>query len=347
MGKGAPHVVVLSAPCFYQLLELGNNLLPAAIACVVHPVAVMDFLAAVKAQHHVAHLMVGKIDHVIVDQHAVCGQCKAEMLVMRFLDLTGIRHQLLHHIEVHQRLAAEEIHLQIVPGAGIFDQEVQRPLAHLIAHQRPVAVVLALTGKAVGAIEVAGVGNVQAQCLDHACRFGFQITGHRLEGIFGKQLARRLQLGDLVIAFAYLLRRHALGGTVLFCQLTDDHIAAFGLEHGDDIIGQLVHRMDRAGADIQHDVVAVQFVLMDHILKFPSDGLVTLKMPPERGGIIVSSTRLLGFLVFAGLIGNTAAGLAGRLAGSLALAAAALLGALAKVTSLDGIDVLHDECPPM
>ena len=65
-------------------------------------------------------------------------------------------------------------------------------------------------------------------------------------------------------------------------------------------------------------------------------------MPPERGGIIVSSTRLLGFLVFAGLIGNTAAGLAGRLAGSLALAAAALLGALAKVTSLDGIDVLHD-----
>jgi proteasome assembly chaperone (PAC2) family protein len=65
-------------------------------------------------------------------------------------------------------------------------------------------------------------------------------------------------------------------------------------------------------------------------------------MPPGRGGIIVSSTRLLGLLVFAGLIGNTAAGLAGRLAGSLALAAAAVLGALAKVTSLDGIDVLHD-----
>ena len=65
-------------------------------------------------------------------------------------------------------------------------------------------------------------------------------------------------------------------------------------------------------------------------------------MPPERGGIIVSSTRLLAFLLLAGLIGNTAAGLAGRLAGSLALAAAAVLGALAKVTSLDGIDVLHD-----
>ena len=68
---------------------------------------------------------------------------------------------------------------------------------------------------------------------------------------------------------------------------------------------------------------------------------LTLKMPPGRGGIIVSSTRLLAFLLFASLIGNTAAGLAGRLAGSLALAAAALLGALTKITSLDSINVLH------
>ena len=64
-------------------------------------------------------------------------------------------------------------------------------------------------------------------------------------------------------------------------------------------------------------------------------------MPPGRGGIIVSSTRLLAFLLFASLIGNTAAGLAGRLAGSLALTAAALLGALTKITSLDSINVLH------
>ena len=68
---------------------------------------------------------------------------------------------------------------------------------------------------------------------------------------------------------------------------------------------------------------------------------LTLKMPPGRGGIIVSSTRLLAFLLFASLIGNTAAGLAGRLAGSLALAAATLLGALAKVPSLDSVNVLH------
>ena len=65
-------------------------------------------------------------------------------------------------------------------------------------------------------------------------------------------------------------------------------------------------------------------------------------MPPERGGIIVSSTRLLAFLLLAGLIGNTAAGLAGRLAGGLALTAAAVLGAVAQATSLESLDSFHN-----
>ena len=48
------------------------------------------------------------------------------------------------------------------------------------------------------------------------------------------------------------------------------------------------------------------------------------------------------FLVLALLIGDTAAGLAGRLAGSLALAAAAVLCALAQIAGLNGLDMLHD-----
>ena len=47
------------------------------------------------------------------------------------------------------------------------------------------------------------------------------------------------------------------------------------------------------------------------------------------------------FLLFARLIGNAARGLAGALAGSLALAAAAGLGALAEARLLKGLNVLH------
>ena len=48
---------------------------------------------------------------------------------------------------------------------------------------------------------------------------------------------------------------------------------------------------------------------------------------------------LLGALAL--LIGNAAAGLASRLAGSLALAASAVLCALAKVLGLNSLDMLH------
>ena len=50
--------------------------------------------------------------------------------------------------------------------------------------------------------------------------------------------------------------------------------------------------------------------------------------------------QLLAF-VFALLVGNAAAGLAGRLAGSLALAAAAVLGAFAKIAGFDGKNAFH------
>ena len=56
---------------------------------------------------------------------------------------------------------------------------------------------------------------------------------------------------------------------------------------------------------------------------------------------LLALLALLGALAL--LVGNTAAGLASGLARGLALAAAALLGALAEVAGLDGLNVLlHD-----
>ena len=47
-------------------------------------------------------------------------------------------------------------------------------------------------------------------------------------------------------------------------------------------------------------------------------------------------------LLLALLIGDTAAGLAGRLAGSLALAATAVLSAVAQIAGLNSFDMLHN-----
>ena len=56
--------------------------------------------------------------------------------------------------------------------------------------------------------------------------------------------------------------------------------------------------------------------------------------------------QLLLLLALALLICNAAAGLACGLAGSLALAAAALLCAFAKIAGLNRLDVTHDSFPP-
>ena len=65
-------------------------------------------------------------------------------------------------------------------------------------------------------------------------------------------------------------------------------------------------------------------------------------MPPDSGGSFLIAVILLLAL----LVGHAAAGLAGRLAGGLALAAAAVLGALAQIAGLDGLNMLHGKIPP-
>ena len=59
-----------------------------------------------------------------------------------------------------------------------------------------------------------------------------------------------------------------------------------------------------------------------------------------------SRKLLIGFLVFALLIGDAAAGLARGLAGSLAFAAAAFLGALAQIAGRQCLNMRHIIHPP-
>ena len=73
------------------------------------------------------------------------------------------------------------------------------------------------------------------------------------------------------------------GALVAVCRRKggDERVPFLGLKAGDKIIRQLVHRVDRAGADIEHDVIAAHFILMDH----PD---TSLKMPPTAAGGIVA-----------------------------------------------------------
>ena len=65
-------------------------------------------------------------------------------------------------------------------------------------------------------------------------------------------------------------------------------------------------------------------------------------MPPKTAAF-----WSLQLLALALLIGDAAAGLASRLAGSLALAATAVLGALAKILCIKCLNTLHSIYPPI
>ena len=167
-GKGPAHIIIVLIPGLGELLELGHDQLIAALAVAEGAHLVVDLRTSVQAQHHIAHLPVAELHHLVVQQHAVGGQGETELLVELRLLRAPVLHQALHHIPVHQRLAPEEVHLQMLPAARIGDQEIQGLFAHLVAHQSPPSVVLPFLRKAILAGQVAVVGDMQAQRLDHS-----------------------------------------------------------------------------------------------------------------------------------------------------------------------------------
>ena len=143
-------------------------------------------------------------------------------------------------------------------------QKIQRLFAHFKAHQRPVAVVLALTGKAVAAVQIAGVRHVQTQRLDHIAAALLEGARQSRKGVRAEQRALADELRHVVNARPQLLLRHVRPIRIFFPQRIDDLVRGMIRIQRDHVVGHLVHRVNRAGAGIQHDIVAIQLILMNH-----------------------------------------------------------------------------------
>ena len=265
VGVGAAHVIVLVTALFHELLKLRHDGVIAAVACVVLAEAVMDFLAAIEAQHDIVALLVAEVDDIVIDEHTVGGHGEAEVLVVDLLLLAAVGDELFDHVEVHQRLAAEEIDLEVAAGAGVLDEEVHSPLAHLEAHQGAVALIAALRGEAVGAVEVAGVGDVEAERLDHRLAV-LEVERHVLVDVGSPKFAGGFQRGHVLEALAQV-GLGDVGAVGILCQHGGhDLVGRVFFVHRNDVVSHVVHDMDRAAAAVQHDVISVQLILMYHFI---------------------------------------------------------------------------------
>ena len=152
---------------------------------------VVDRFPAVQTDDHIAHFLIGKLDDLVIEQHAVGGQCESKVLVTFFFSAASVSNQFFHNVEVEQRFAAEEIYFQVAPGAGVFDEPVQRTLAGFVVHKSLFSVVFSLSCKAVAAGHIAGVGYVEADGFYYRLTFLEQfrlsckeVTGEQLMLVF-------------------------------------------------------------------------------------------------------------------------------------------------------------------
>ena len=81
---------------------------------------------------------------------------------------------------------------------------------------------------------------------------------------------------------------------------------------------------------------------MNHFMYLLYPRLYLRKNAADFGGILQYAILLAVLCALALLVCDTAAGLAGRLAGGLALTAAAVLSAVAQIACLDSFDMFHN-----
>ena len=337
MREGPAHVIIAVASLLYEFLELRHDGVIASPSELVHTETVIDLLASIQRQDDIVAFLIRPLDDLIVHIHAVCGQRKAEVLVLLLLDAAGIGNQLLADLKVHKWLPAEEVHLKIPAESGILNKEIQCTLSRLKAHQPLLPLEGSLRSKAVRAIQIAGVRHQKAKCLNHI-RTVFQIKGLVLKDILCEKLPVLNQLIDIRKGICHVLHCEAAVPVSLH-QLSADGLPVLScIKACNRIIGHLIRHMNRTGIGIQNNVVSVQFILMNHFVPLTSTKGRNIR---RCSGPITAFFIGSVVLVLAVLICDAAAGLACALAGSLALAAAAVLSALNHITCIQSHNVLH------
>ena len=218
VSEGAADVILLFSSRGGELSELGDDDIKAAHAARRLAEAVVDLLPPVQTHDDVVHLAVAELDDVVIHQHPVGGEGEAEVLAALLFPLARVRHDVLHHAEVHERLAPEEVHFEVVPAPGIFNEEIYGAFADVKRHESAFAVIFALACETIVAVEVAGVRDMQTQRLDH----GIALCKHAHIGtelILGKQRARAYELADVGKALRGIVRSHAA-----FCRDCGDEL---------------------------------------------------------------------------------------------------------------------------
>ena len=88
---------------------------------------------------------------------------------------------------------------------------------------------------------------------------------HTDAGDGGKELSGFLERLHLGIALADILGRYILPVGIARFKGRENLFPGMRFKHPDDVVGDLVHHVNGTGAHIQHNVVAAELILMNHL----------------------------------------------------------------------------------
>ena len=213
-GEGSTHVIPFSTSFFNKSLKFRDDPVIASTAGIILAETVIDFFSSVKAQDHIVALPVGPLNDFIRDTDPVGGQCETEILLFFLLDRARISDEFLADLKIHEGFAAKEVDLQIPAQARIFHEEIQGTFSCLKGHQSVLTLEIPLCGKAVTAVEVAGMRHQKAQGFDDGTAF-FEVKCLVFKSLSGKKLSRRAQFLNVVQTVPDILSRHPAPGKAL------------------------------------------------------------------------------------------------------------------------------------
>ena len=117
VGKGTSHVVAEVTSLSYELLEVRNDPVVRAVACIVNTEAVVYFFTSVQGKNDIVHFPVGKLGYFVVQKDTVGSKSKTDILVMDLFLLASVCNELFADIPVHEGLAAEEVDIKVLVEA--------------------------------------------------------------------------------------------------------------------------------------------------------------------------------------------------------------------------------------
>ena len=304
------------------LLEVLDDAVVRAVAARIRAHGVVDFLAAVEREHEREVVVVEPLDVLIIEEHAVRRHRELELLARLLLALAGVLRHSLDGLHVHERLAAEEVDLAVLARAAALDEEVDGALADFRRHDSALLAVAAAVAEAVLAAQVAVLRNHETDGLDEA----LLLERRRHIDVRREELTHLHEFVELPERFAEVRFR------IDVLERRDDCLVVRAVERVHHVVDHLVDDMDRTAVDVEQDVMAALFEFMD--FRFHRYSFDSKKAFPD--GKALHETLFL-----ANLIAYRAGSLASRLAGCLALAAAARLERSLHRRFVDRLDVFH------